>query len=470
VNDGPVAREAPDTGALLRSAIGDVVLPTDPEYALLRLPWSRAADQRPAAIARPRDAASVARILAAARRAGLRVAPQSTGHAAHVLPPLDDAVLLRTDRMDAIRIDAAGRRARVGAGVRWGDLARAADADGLAGLAGGADHVGVAGYTLGGGLGWLARRFGSASASLVAASLVTADGEIRHVRDDHEPELLWALRGGGGAFGVVTELELELHPVEHLSAGALFWPLDEAQTVLTAWQAWTRDVPDTVTSIARLLRFPDDPAVPGGQRGQAFVLVEVACLGPEAETNRLLAPLRTHRPAVDTIAAIRPPELAALHMDPVEPSLGYGDGLLLDDLPPAAVDALLARVGSGQPTCLKSVEIRQLGGMLARANPDRPGVLGSLDAAFALFPVAPLGGPVGRADAEAEIAVLWSGLAPWASKRRYLNFAGRFSNLDAMFDPVDHARLRAVKERYDPNGLILATHDPAPGALGLDAT
>jgi FAD/FMN-containing dehydrogenase len=219
----------------------------------------------------------------------------------------------------------------------------------LAALAGSAKDVGVVGYTLGGGIGWLARRHGLACSSVLAVEAVTADGRIVRTDADREPDLFWALRGGGGSFAIITALEFALYPVAEVYAGALVWPLDRAGEVLDTWRELVTAAPDELTSLGRLMQFPSIPEVPEPFRGRAFVLVEASYCGPEADGAALLQPLRGLGPERDTLATIRVDVLSELHMDPPQPVPNTGDGMLLSKLPAAAVDALvgIARTRAG---------------------------------------------------------------------------------------------------------------------------
>ncbi len=228
------------------------------------------------------SAADVARAVRFARAHTMRIAPQGTGHGAEPLEPLEGAVLLRTSRMRRVDINTAASTARAEAGALWRDVTVPAGEYGLAALAGTSPDVGVTGYTLGGGIGWLARRYGLAASSVAAAEIVTPDGSLARADAGHEPDLLWAVKGGGGSVGVVTALEMSLYPVRELYAGSLFFPIQRAAQVLHAWRAWTGTVPDEVTSLGRILRFPAVPEVPGPLRGRAFALVEAACLADAA--------------------------------------------------------------------------------------------------------------------------------------------------------------------------------------------
>ena len=225
----------PGTAALRDLCGGAVALPGDDGYDAARQAFNLTVDQRPAAVAYPADAGEVAEVVRAARAAGLRIAPQATGHNAGPLGDLSQTVLLKTSGMSGVAIDAERRIARVGAGVLWEDVVDAAAPHGLAALHGSAPNVGVVGYSLGGGMGWLARSHGLQANSVTAVELVTAEGEFVRADADNDPELFWALRGGGGNFGIVTALEFRLYPLSEIYAGFMLWDWTEAERVLTAW-------------------------------------------------------------------------------------------------------------------------------------------------------------------------------------------------------------------------------------------
>jgi FAD/FMN-containing dehydrogenase len=232
-----------DLQALRAAVAGQVFVPGQAGYDQARQGWNLAVDTRPAVVVVAESAADVARAVRYARAHGMRIAPQGTGHGAEPLEPLDGAMLLRTTRMRQVRIDPATRTARAEAGSTWQDVAVPAGQHGLAALAGSSPGVGVAGYILGGGLGWLARRYGLAANSVTAAEFVTSSGDLVRADAGHEADLFWAIRGGGGSVGVVTALEMRLYPVGELYAGDLFFAIQRAAEVLHAWREWTATVP-----------------------------------------------------------------------------------------------------------------------------------------------------------------------------------------------------------------------------------
>ena len=316
------------------------------------------------------------------------------------------------------------------------------------------------GYSLGGGIGWLARRHGLACNSVVAAEMVTADGELVRADAESHADLFWAVRGGGGSFGAITALEFALYPVESLYAGALFFPLERAGEVLHRWAEWAPGTPEELTSVGRILRFPPLPELPDHLRGRSFALVEAAFLGEESAGTELLRPLRELGPDMDTFSTIPPAGLAELHMDPPQPVPGQSDHLLLSGAPPQAIDALLEAEGPGIETPLLSVELRHLGGALGKPA-EASGPLAQLDGEFLMFAVGiPMGPEVAEA-IEHHAGNLRSALSPWAAGRAYLNFAERPTDTETAFPPEQFRRLQEIRAQYDPTDLFCANH-PVP--------
>ena len=445
----------------LKSRLGDrVVGPEDPGWDEARRAWNLAVDQHPVAVARPESPEDVVTVVDEARRQGLRVAPQGTGHGATPRASLERSVLVDTSRMNAVDIDPEGRRARLEAGAQWQHVVPPAAEHGLAALSGTAPDVCATGYALGGGVGWMVRRYGFACNSLRAAELVTADGRRVRADTDSEPELFWALRGGGGSFGVVTALELELFPVRELYAGVLFWPQERAAEVLGAWHEWAAGVPDEMTSIGRLLNVPPLEEIPEPVRGRSFVMVEAAWIGDEAGGSEQLEALRELGPEMDTFAMIPPTGLGALHMDPPEPVPGAGDGMLLGDFPAEAIDAMVGTAGPGTDSPLVSIEVRHLRGAAERSDPAH-GVRDALDASYALFAVGMAMNDAMKQTVVQRLDRLQAALAPWAAGS-LLNFAERPRDPAVMFTDDAYRRLREVKSKYDPDNLIQANHEIPP--------
>ena len=427
--ESTITRSVRIDAAPLRDLIdGDVVTPDDDAWDEARLAWNLSVDQRPVAVALPNSPADVVAVVTFARETGLRVAPQGTGHGAAALGDLSDTILLKTERLRGVEIDPEARLARVGAGTIWIEVVEAAAEHGLAALAGSSPDVGVVGYTLGGGLSWLSRAYG------LGANRVTA-------------------------IEVVTAIEFELFPVEEVVAGILWFPVERSVEVLKAWRAWTETVPDELTSVGRILQFPPIPEIPEPVRGKSFVVVQAILLGNAAEADALLAPLRALGPVLDTVAPMPVASLSQLHMDPDGPAAGVGDGQLLDDITEDTIEALVDRT-VGAP--LLSVELRHLGGAIARRRPGH-GALAAFDASFAMYAVGALPVPELRPAVEAAAAAVLDATSPHASEHTYLNFAETRRSPQTLFSSASYHRLRQIKALVDPHGTIRSNH-PIPPA------
>lgn len=436
---------------------GPVIGPDDAGYDAARLPWNVAVDQRPAAVATPTTTAEVAAVVRSAAAAGLQVAPQGTGHNAAPLGDLSGTVLLRTDRMTGARVDPETGRATVGAGALWLHAVEAAATAGRAVLHGSSPDVGVVGYSIGGGMGWYARSLGLQANSVTAAEVVLADGSVVRADAGHEHELFWALRGGGGNFGVVTQLEFATYPIDSAYAGMLLWDWTAAPHVLPRWAQWAVEAPEEVTTSFRLLQLPPLPELPPFLRGRQLVAVDGAVLADDDRAAAILAPLRELRPEMDTFARVPATSLARLHLDPEGPTPSVSASALLGELPAAAIDTALGVAGPGSGSTLLAAELRQLGGALARPAP-AAGALPCLEGQFMLFGVAVAmdAGSAARGQADADRLV--GALAPWSSGRRYLNFTEASVDASAGYDPDSWARLRAVRAAVDPTGAFRANH------------
>jgi FAD/FMN-containing dehydrogenase len=441
---------------------GRLLLPGDPDYEAARLPWNRSVEQRPAAVVEAAGVADVQATLRHARALGLRVAPQSTGHGAESLASLAGAILLRTAALDGVEIDVGARVARVGAGVTAGAVAAAAGEHGLAPVLGLAPSVGVAGLALGGGLGWLSRTHGLVANNVLALDVVTADGTARRVDARQEPDLHYALRGGGGRFAIVTGLELALHPVSDVSAGMLAWPVEATADVVEQVRRWALTAPDCASAVVRVLSVPPIEAVPAPIRGRRVVAVVAAHLGTPADAERAIAPLRgAGTTLLDGFGPIAPADLVRVAGDPEEPGPGRGDGLLLREVTPDTVAAIAGLVGDDAIEALGVLELRQLGGALGRPAPAGHGPLPSVDAGWAVFAGGFAPDAAARAAIDDALAHVRERLAPWTARQVLLNSSYGGADLAAAFGAQAWERLQRIRHAYDPDKVILANHDPA---------
>ena len=450
-------RDRDDVLAALR---GPVHVPGDPEYAALVTPWNVAVPVSPAVVVQPEDAEDVAAAVRAAAELGLRVAVQCTGHGAAARAEGDGAaglLLVQTSRLDECTVHPQERWARVGAGVKWARVIEAAVPHGLAPLNGSSSDVGVVGYTTGGGTGPFARTYGPASDLVRAIEVVTGDGVLRRATPDTEPELFWGLRGGKGVLGVVTALEFDLVELPQFYGGALFFDGADTEAVLETWRTWCADLPEQATTSVAVLQLPPLPGVPPPLAGRTTVSLRFTWTGDPAEGARLLEPMRSvAEPVLDGTGVLPYAAVDAVHTDPVDPMPVTEDSALLRELTRDTVRTLVERVGPGSGSPQVMVELRQLGGAVARPG-RHASALDHRDAAFSLMVVGVPTGP----EVAAHARQLVDALAPWDA-------GGRLPNFGASDDPAalarcctaaTQARMRRAVAAYDPHGVIaLADH------------
>jgi FAD/FMN-containing dehydrogenase len=428
----------------------------DEGWDAARLAFNITIDQQPAAIAEPSSPEEVAEVIAYATERGLRVVPQTTGHNAAPLGSIEDAVLVKTTNMRWVELDAERRIARVGGGARWEDVIEPAAELGLAALHGSSPDVGIVGYSLGGGMGWYARKHGLQCNHVTAVELVTADGRQVRASADENPDLFWALRGGGGNFGVVTALEFELFPVEEVYAGALFFPWERAAEVLKAWHGLLDAMPEDMTSVGRILQVPPIPDVPEPLRGRGFVVVEATTLGTQEEADAVLRPLRDLGPEIDTFAVQPPSGIAELHMDPRSP-VPYGSGhVSTTRLDEGAIDELVALTGAESSSPFVSFELRHLEGALGRSGEDH-GARDRLPGSLVMFAVGMAFDAAAAQALEERVGQLEDVLAPY-SAGHYANFVETQFAFAETFGAERWERLQRVKAEYDPQGAMRANH------------
>lgn len=445
-----------DTGAAVRELLtllpGRVLLPESPDWDRARLGWTVNVDQHPIAVVTVHDPEDVVAAVRCAVRHGLSVSVQPVGHGATTA--LSGTVLLRTGALQDLTIDVERRVARVGAGVKWGTLLAALEPTGLMALAGSSPDPSVVGFTLGGGLSWFSRALGLTAHSVVAFEIVDAEGVQRRVAPATDPDLFWAMCGGGGDFGVVLAVEIMLDRVGPIVGGRMLWPLEMARPVLRAFRQITSEAPDELTLWAHLFRFPPMPQLPELLRGRSFVSVDLTFLGSETEADRLISRLR-QLPAqvVDTVGVVPLSQLGGIAAEPVDPMPTQEYAELLHGLDDATVDRLVDAAGAGADLPLTVVQIRHLGGALARATTD-DGPNGPIAEEYTVFclgvPVAP-----GMPEAiEAAFGEVRTALAGQRSGRTFFNFLGAESDLGSTFSTPARTRLREVKAATDPAGVF----------------
>jgi hypothetical protein len=437
---------------------GRVATADDSDWDEARRAWNLIADQHPVAVAFVAGPDDVSAVLRFAADNGLRVTAQGTGHGAAALGPLDDTILIKTTELRGVEVDSDAGTARVEAGVEGSELGEAAQAQGMCSMPGSSPNVGTIGYTLGGGLSWLGRKYGFACNRVRAIEAVTADGEQRRIDADSEPDLFWAMRGGGGSFAIVTALEVDLVPISDAYAGALLFPAELGVEAVRAYRDWADGVPEEVTSIVRFLRPPPIPDVPEPIRDRPLLTIDATCIGDRAAGEELIAPLRAlGEPIMDTFDQIPAAGLSRIHMDPEPPVPGIGHHSLIRELPDDAIDAFYGVAGPEASPPFLLAELRHLGGALGRPPADG-GALSKLDAAYGLFAVGLPATPELGAALPPALDALVAAMDPWAADGGYFNFAERRCDVDAIMPAETCDRLTEIKRTWDPDGVIVANH------------
>jgi hypothetical protein len=393
----------------------------------------------------------------------------ATGHA--VAAPCDGGVLINTSRMRGVRVDPEAQTARVEAGALWRDVIPEAQAFGLAGLQGSSSGVSVVGYTMGGGFGWLGRKYGFNADGVREADVVTADGELRRVSAYEYPDLFWGLKGGGGNFGVVTSLEFALYPLTTVYGGDLFYPMERAPEVLDLFSRWVETLPDEVTAAVTFLNIPPIPEIPEPLSGGSFISVRGCYCGEPPEAGEeLLRPWRDFgEPVVDTFRVMSYQEMDMISMDPVDPIGAYTHVEMLGDLTPEAIDTLVevAGVDSGSP--LIQLELRRLGGALTRPPADLSPI-GRRDSKYTMQGVGATPAPEVAQTVQAHLAYVAEAMSPYKTGATYINFleldGASPERVRAAYSPEDWERLVELKDRYDPDNLFRFNRNIPPSSTG----
>jgi FAD/FMN-containing dehydrogenase len=454
-------RVRPDDQALaaLRTALrGDLFTPGDRGYDAARLVWNGLIDKRPAAIARCTGVADVIAAVGFARDHGLPAAVRGGGHNVAGTAVNDDGLVVDLSAMKGIRVDPQARTVRVEPGITWGELDRETQVFGLATPGGEVAMTGIAGLTLGGGLGQLRRKHGLSSDNLVSVDLVTADGQFLTASDQENTDLFWGIRGGGRNLGVVTSFEFRLHPVGPAIYEASVWyPLERAGGVLRGWRAFAAGAPDEATSLALLWSVPAIPQFPTEWHGRPVVILQGTYAGPVAMGEQVLRPLRElGEPLLD--ASAETTYLAVQSgFDPFLPEgqLYYWKSVYLDDMDDATVAVMVAHAAS-RPSPSSLVAIRHLGGAMGRV-PEEATAYGNRGAQFLASFDACWTDP---AESEANIAWTrgaWGELSRMSGGGTYVNFAGFGEEGETLVRSIhgrNYERLAALKWRYDPTNLF----------------
>jgi hypothetical protein len=439
--------------ALRERLAGDLALPGEPGYELAT-PWNVAIPRTPRAVVAAASAADVVATVRFAASAGLRVTAQRTGHGAVPIDG-DDYILLHTGALDECSVDPAARSVRVGAGVVWQQVLDAATPHGLAPLVGSAPGVGVVGFLTGGGIGPLVRTYGLSADYVSAFELVTGRGEMLRVTPTDHAELYWGLRGGKGTLGIVTAVEFGLIPLTGYYGGALYFDGADAPAVLDAWRVMCEGLPEHSSTSLAILQLPPLPDVPPPLAGKMTVAVRFASVAQAHEAEPFLAPLReVATPLLDSVAPTPYAAIGSVHADPVDPMPGHESSGLLRELTPETVAALLEVAGPGSRSPQAIVELRQLGGALAR-EPRHKSAFCHREAAFSVLAIGVLAPEI------AEIvpvhgATVIAAMEPWATGGKLPNFGPSAdpAEIAMAYDEDTRAWLGALAAQHDPDGVL----------------
>lgn len=426
---------------------GIVATPDDDEYTSLVSPWNVAIPVQPVAVVAAETDQDVVEAVRFAAEHGLRVTPQATGHGP--MADLLTELLVLTKGLDEVVVHPEGW-ARVGAGVKWLKVVEAAAPYGLAPLSGSITDVGIVGYTTGGGLGPMARTYGMAIDKVRAIEVVTGDGVLRRVTPTEHPDLFFALRGGKGMLGIVTAIEFDLVHQPTFYGGSLWFDGADAPSVISAWREWSDDLPELGTTSFALFQMPEMPGVPPMLAGRLTLSVRYVWTGDADEGERRFAPMRAAAPVILDDVAHKPyTAIDSVHTDPLDPVPAHEAAAVLTDFPPEAAEALLALTGPGVPSPQVLVEVRQMGGAIARGG-SHPAAFASRDVAYSLLVVGIAVIP-GVGD---HAAAVLEAMRPWTGGYRLPNFTFTPEEYLDAYDEVTLARLRRAIRTYDPEGVM----------------
>lgn len=442
---------------------GKLYLPGEPGFDMARRTWNLTIDQAPAMIVVARSTADIAAAVRYADTHNLKVAVQATGHG--ISRPANGALLIVTAQMNEVLIDADAQSAWVQAGAECGMVLEKAQAVGLAPLLGSSPNVGVTGYTLGGGMGWLARKYGLATDSVIQFEVVTADGEVRWVSRREHQDLFWGLRGGGGSLAIITSMEIKLYPVTEVYGGNLIYPVSMANEVIHFYREWIKTAPDELTSSFAIMNFPPIPDVPEFLRGQSVIMVRGCYVGPMAEGEALLRPWLTWRePMMNLFGPMPFSQVGMISNDPQDPMPAMTSGAWMRELSDAAIDTIVrygVSVAGSSPLIM--TEVRHTGGAMSHVTAEESPI-GHRDASHVLCLVAATPTPeafhaasdyAGRFKTELRLAL--DGV--------YMNFLegeeARTRTKEA-YATESYNRLRELKAKYDVQDRFCHSFDIHP--------
>jgi FAD/FMN-containing dehydrogenase len=456
-----------DTAQVVRSFAsgfaGTVVVAGDPDYDTARAVWNGLIDARPALIARCHTLEDIVTAVRLTRSTGMVLAVRGGGHSVAGLSTCDGGVVIDLSPMRDVVVDVEGRTATVQAGATWADLDAATGGHGLATTGGLISTTGVAGLTLGGGIGWLQRKYGLSCDNLVGADLVTADGDFVTVSEQAHPDLLWGLRGGGGNFGIVSRFTFTVHPVSTVLGGLLLFPLERGKEVLTAFRGWASSAPDEASMLAAIVTAPPEPFVPPELVGRKSVAILGCWCGSVEAGASAVQPLRELGPSADAFGAM--PYVALQGMLDGGAGAGmrnYFRGGYVDDLDDEVIDVALEH-GARMPSPMSQIHFHQMGGAVGRV-PREATAFSGRHAGYTFNLISTWTDPTEDArhmDVNRELA---AAMALLSTGGAYVNFAGDADadRVRSLYGDDTYERLARLKRQYDPSNLFRCNQNVRP--------
>ncbi len=435
---------------------GSVLLPYTGGYNKARVAWNLTIDQYPALIVEAENTTDVVKAVKFAEEHNLRIAVQSTGHG--VIYPCDGQMLIRTSEMDEVIIIAEEKKARIEAGALWSDVVRVAQRQGLAPLSGFAPSVGVVGYTLSGGFGWLLRKYGLAVDSLLSVDMVTMQGEILHVTQASHPDLFGGLGGGGIMLGIITAIEIRLFPVEKVYTGKFYFPAEDAPSILPFYAGWTAGLPEEMTTVVNIGKLPYAPGIPISLMGKYTLTIEACYLGSEEEGLRLFQPIRDKKPAKEELTAMSPKKLSHFNGAPPGPQKEYQHVELFDELSTGFLNLWSDKLVNDPVAQTLLFELRHVGNG-ALSQPAHSSVFSHRETQFSLEIRTPVTEEKDFKKAVTDVTDFLTGFKKYASGHTFLSFLGYGDDINrvkAAFTDTNWKALQKLRQQFDPKERLMS--------------
>ena len=441
---------------------GRVCLPGQKDYDQLRTPWLQMIDQHPALIVEAASVSDIAAAVGFARDHALPLGVMSTGHG--IAAACNNGLLLRLSKMKWIEVNSETNSARLEPGVNSGELLKLTEAEGLVYAAGQVSNVGVVGYTLGGGMGWLVRKLGAACEAVRSVEIVLSDGSVVTASERENEDLFWAIRGGGGNFGVIASLELALAPIKTIVGGEVWYPMSSARDVLNYYRYWSAGLPEDTSTVLRLMAVEPDADLPAQLRGKTACMIGICHADPQTADAVLEPLLSRHPPLANSVKTRRFSEMAqfdkASHV-PGSPT--YGQVEFLKSLSNEVIEKLLTAAEQNIPP-LMQIELQQLGGALQRSDARRCAFTPS-SAPYLLHLITPVTHKTTKEKVAEATRRAFADLGDVYTTEADYNFlrGDEQFRVSKAFEAEKYTRLREIKRRFDPGNMFHLNLNIAPG-------